>query len=122
MLHEQVSIFTSILTSCNSNSLLSAMPTTLPFGHFTLLYFAAASSFTKKSSENVKAPLRLKDLFGLLETKYPGFNKAVLCSCAVTVNLNYVDMEEINNGGEDASGLQIVEGDEVGIIPPVSSG
>ena len=93
-----------------------------PPGHFSILYFAAASSFTKKSSEDLKAPLELKDLFSYLEGRYPGFQKAVLCSCAVTVNLNYVDMEELGDPGDGKAPLKIVEGDEVALIPPVSSG
>ena len=98
------------------------MPSEPPPGHFSILYFAAASSFTKKSSEDLKAPLELKDLFGYLEGRYPGFQKAVLCSCAVTVNLNYVDMEEIEDTGDGKALVKIMEGDEVAIIPPVSSG
>ena len=46
--------------------------------------------------------------------------KAVLESCAVTVNLEYVDVEEEN--GRERAGVVIKEGDEVAIIPPVSSG
>ena len=46
--------------------------------------------------------------------------KAVLGSCAVTVNLEYVDVEE--EGGKEKAGVVINEGDEVAIIPPVSSG
>lgn len=46
--------------------------------------------------------------------------KAVLDSCAVTVNLEYVDVEE--EGGKEKAGVVIQEGDEVAIIPPVSSG
>jgi molybdopterin synthase sulfur carrier subunit len=93
-------------------------------GHFKLLYFAAASSFTKTSSENLSAPLPLSELFDVLDKKYPGMRQKVLESCAVTLNLEYVDMEE----DEDASGTKkeggviIQEGDEVAIIPPVSSG
>ena len=45
---------------------------------------------------------------------------AVLDSCAVTVNLEYVDVEV--EGGEEEAGVVINEGDEVAIIPPVSSG
>jgi len=41
----------------------------------------------------------------------------VLESCLVTINLEYVDMPE--NGDK---GQVINEGDEVAIIPPVSSG
>ena len=89
--------------------------TKLSPSHFSILYFASASSFTKKSSENFPAPLPVKELFGLLEGKYPGMEKSVLRSCAITVNLEYVDVEE---DGE----MVIKAGDEVGIIPPVSSG
>ena len=87
-----------------------------PANHFNILYFASASSFTKKQFENLPAPLSTKDLFTFLDRKYPGIKKNVLDSCAVTINLDYVDMEE------DGMGLMIKEGDEVGIIPPVSSG
>lgn len=87
---------------------------TTPQGKFKLLYFAAASSFTKKQSEELPAPLRITDLFAELEKKYPGIKAKVLDSCAVTVNLEYIDLEE--------SSAVIKVGDEVGIIPPVSSG
>lgn len=90
-----------------------------PPGHFLLLYFAAASSFTKKSSEAFGAPLPARQLFEILEKRYPGIKEKVLSSCAVTVNLEYVDMDEDQNGDQ---GLMIKEGDEVAIIPPVSSG
>ncbi len=86
-----------------------------PPGHFNILYFASAASFTRKPSENFPAPVPMKELFDVLEGKYPGMKKSVLSSCAITVNLEYVDVEE------DAEML-IKEGDEVGIIPPVSSG
>ena len=46
--------------------------------------------------------------------------KAVLDSCAVTVNLEYVDVKEDND--KEKVGVEIKEGDEVAIIPPVSSG
>jgi molybdopterin converting factor small subunit len=100
-------------------------------GHFTLLYFASASSYTKKDSEMFQAPLPLSKLFDTLEEKYPGIRDKVLSRCAVTVNLDYVD---VNAGGEaegDKVGsdghmpgntLIIKEGDEVALIPPVSSG
>ena len=52
--------------------------------------------------------------FNELEKKYPGIKEKVLDSCAVTVNLEYVDLEE--------NTAVIKDGDEVGIIPPVSSG
>ncbi len=86
-----------------------------PPSHFNILYFASAASFTRKSSENFPAPVLVKELFDFLEGKYPGIKKSVLSSCAVTVNLEYVNIEE------DVE-MIIKEGDEVGIIPPVSSG
>lgn len=86
-----------------------------PPGHFTILYFAAASSFTKKQYEYLPAPLKTSALFDDLERRYSGFKERVLGSCAVTVNLDYVDIDEPS----DAS---IQEHDEVAIIPPVSSG
>jgi MoaD family protein len=83
-------------------------------GKFKILYFASAASFTKKQSEEFPTPLRISDLFAELNKKYPGIKEKVLESCAVTVNLEYVDLEE--------NDTVIKDGDEVGIIPPVSSG
>ncbi|KAF6226361.1 hypothetical protein HO133_009227 [Letharia lupina] len=91
-----------------------------PSEHFRLLYFASAASFTRKSSDTFPAPLPISDLFSVLEKKYSGITKAVLDSCAVTVNLEYVDVEE--ESGKEKAGVVIKEGDEVAIIPPVSSG
>jgi molybdopterin converting factor small subunit len=90
-----------------------------PPGHFSILYFAAASSFTGKSTEHLPAPVEAGELFAKLEERYPGIQAKVLESCAVTVNLEYIDID-----GDDAPhrGLVIKEGDEVAIIPPVSSG
>lgn len=92
----------------------------LPPNHFRILYFASAASFTRKSSDILPAPMPVTDLFGVLEKRYPGFTKAVLDSCAVTVNLEYVDVEE--ERGVEEGGVAINVGDEVAIIPPVSSG
>lgn len=86
-----------------------------PSGSFTILYFASAASYTKKSYDHVPAPLKATALFDHLETNYPGIKEKILSSCALTVNLDYVDVEE-------TPGLTISEGDEVAIIPPVSSG
>jgi molybdopterin converting factor small subunit len=95
-----------------------------PAGHFSILYFAAASTFTGKATEFLPAPLRARDLFAELERRHPGIKDRVLSSCAVTVNLEYVDLGDDGDDGDDASptGLEIQEGDEVAIIPPVSSG
>jgi molybdopterin converting factor small subunit len=84
---------------------------------FKILYFAAASTMTKKQSETFKAPLNVKQLFKQLETQYPGITEKVLNSSAITVNLNYIDLED-----QDGADLEIRSGDEVAIIPPVSSG
>jgi|TARA_R110002003_G_scaffold140_21_gene12890 molybdopterin converting factor small subunit len=94
-------------------------PAKAPAGHFSILYFAAASSFTKKTSEHLPAPIKARDLFARLDERYPGMKQKVLASCAVTVNLEYVDIDE-----DDAADLdkEIKDGDEVAIIPPVSSG
>jgi molybdopterin converting factor small subunit len=93
-------------------------PAKAPAGHFSILYFAAASTFTGKTSEHLPAPVRAGDLFAVLEERYPGIKNKVLSSCAMTVNLEYVDVGE----GEADADRQIEEGDEVAIIPPVSSG
>jgi molybdopterin converting factor small subunit len=86
-----------------------------PAGHFTILYFALASTLTGKNHEFLPAPLPTCELYTLLEERYPGIKSKVLDSCMLTVNLEYVDLEE-------KTGAVISEGDEVGIIPPVSSG
>jgi molybdopterin converting factor small subunit len=86
---------------------------------FQIHYFASAASFTGKQSESLPAPLPLAGLFPLLEGKYPGITQRVLRSCSVSVGLDYVDVPEEKS---DESGVMIQAGDEVGIIPPVSSG
>lgn len=91
----------------------------VPPGHFLLLYFAAASSYTGKESEVIEAPLALSKLFGYLEHEYNGISSRVLDSCLVTVNMEYVEIPEGRDSGND---LMINAGDEVAIIPPVSSG
>ncbi len=90
-----------------------------PAGHFLTLYFASASSYTSKDSEYLPAPLPLSKLFETLEEKYSGIKAKVLDSCLVTVNLDYVDITD--EAGNETKAI-IQEGDEVAIIPPVSSG
>ncbi|KAI8959574.1 molybdopterin synthase small subunit CnxG [Daldinia sp. FL1419] len=90
-----------------------------PKGHFNVLYFASASSFTSKEFDSLPAPLPLQELFNVLEEKYNGIKDKILGSCLVTVNLNYVDIPE---SGDESPENMIKEGDEVAIIPPVSSG
>ncbi len=88
-----------------------------PSGQYTILYFASASSFTSKDSEHLPAPLPLSKLFWTLEERYSGIKSEVLDSCLVTINLEYVDIPADENDE-----IVIKEGDEVAIIPPVSSG
>lgn len=86
---------------------------------FNLLYFASASSFTSKDSDEFEAPVSLSKLFDLVEAKYPGIKSKILDSCLVTINLEYVDVPETETG---EANITIKAGDEVAIIPPVSSG
>ncbi|KAK3986684.1 hypothetical protein QBC44DRAFT_311082 [Cladorrhinum sp. PSN332] len=92
----------------------SSKPVAEAAGHFNILYFASASSYTLKNTESLPAPLPLSKLFGVLEERYKGIKENVLESSLVTVNLTYVDVE----GGED---MVIKEGDEVAIIPPAGA-
>ena len=94
-----------------------------PPGHFTILYFAAATSYTRREHDFFPVPaegIPVSELYDLLEKRYPGITAKVLESCALTVNLEYVDLEEEAEKGE--RGTVVKEGDEVGVIPPVSSG
>ncbi|KAI9697169.1 MAG: hypothetical protein M1820_007905 [Bogoriella megaspora] len=84
-----------------------------PSSHFTLLYFATASAYTRKISEFFEGPIEAVELFNALEKRYPGIKAKVLDSSALTVNREYVDVED---------GVTLKPGDEIAIIPPVSSG
>lgn len=86
---------------------------------FTLLYFAAAHTFTNKQSEIFPAPMKLEELFPTLEKRYPGISKAVLDASMLTVNLEYVSLEP---DSDEYKETVLNAGDEVAIIPPVSSG
>ncbi|KAL2222322.1 cystathionine gamma-synthase [Thermoascus aurantiacus ATCC 26904] len=103
---------------------------------FQIHYFASAFTYTRKHTESLPAPLPLARLFDVLEARYPGIRENVLRSCGVSLGLEYVDVEEEERkekqrlreqggNGEDGEGegmVMIKAGDEVGIIPPVSSG
>jgi len=84
--------------------------------------------------------MTIRSLSTHLEARFPGMVDKVLRSSAITVNLEYVDFDpdelggaeadkgkgavDGGEGGKEAEGLDLViqPGDEVGIIPPVSSG
>ncbi|ETN46832.1 uncharacterized protein HMPREF1541_01021 [Cyphellophora europaea CBS 101466] len=99
-------------------------------GTFTLLLFASASTVANNTdSLTLEAPMTLKQLFEMLEEKFPGMKRKVLRSAAVTVNLEYVDFEVGEDGGvvelDDVQGdgkVWLRAGDEVAVVPPVSSG
>ncbi|EXJ83639.1 hypothetical protein A1O1_07263 [Capronia coronata CBS 617.96] len=96
---------------------------------FTLLLFASASTYTGAETLTLPAPSSLRQIFTTLERMYPGFVDKVLKSAAVTVNLEYLDIEldgldpaSTDPGSTTGLDMLIKPGDEVGIIPPVSSG
>ncbi|CAK41042.1 hypothetical protein ASPNIDRAFT_50306 [Aspergillus niger ATCC 1015] len=82
---------------------------------FQIHYFASASTYTGKQTERLPAPLPLPQLFDTLESMYPGIKEKVLTSCGVSLGDEYVDVE---------ADIQVMihPGDEVAVIPPVSSG
>ncbi|CAG7919510.1 unnamed protein product [Penicillium olsonii] len=82
---------------------------------FTIHYFASASQYTSKHTESLPAPQQLSSLFGELEKRYPGIVAKLLSSCGISLNGEYVDIEE------DVD-VVIEAGAEVAVIPPVSSG
>jgi len=82
---------------------------------FTIHYFATASQYTAKNTERLPAPTTFSHLFPLLEERYPGIRDAVLRSSGISVDGEYVDLD-------DEPTRLIRPGAEVAIIPPVSSG
>lgn len=97
---------------------------------FTLLLFASASSYAQDTETlQLRAPMRLAELFDELERRWPGMKRKVLRAAAVSVNLEYVDFEVGSDGGVvEAAGetegkvVWLRKGDEVAVVPPVSSG
>ncbi|KAL5045053.1 Molybdopterin synthase sulfur carrier subunit [Aspergillus fruticulosus] len=88
---------------------------------FQIHYFASASTYTGKNTESLPAPLPLSSLFDTLETKYPGIKEKVLSSCSISLGDEYVDvLSEGEKSGNER--ILIRDGDEVAVIPPVSSG
>jgi molybdopterin synthase sulfur carrier subunit len=100
-------------------------------GLCTVLFFAAASTYTTQESTTLRGGVSLRQLLADLETKFPGFTSKIISGSAITVNLEYVDfnVDELSKGNAadekdaaDGLGMIVQPGDEVGIIPPVSSG
>lgn len=94
-----------------------------PHGHFTVLYFASASSYIGKPSgghDFFSAPVKASKIFDVLEARYPGMKSKVLESCLLNVDEEYVDLGEEAAKGDN--GKTILEGSTVVIIPPVSAG
>ena len=81
----------------------------VPAGHFKILYFASAGSYTAKDSEHLPAPLPIAKLFETLEERYNGMKSKVLESCLVTVNLEYVDIPEVEITGLPVAADESVE-------------
>lgn len=93
---------------------VSSIRKSSPQDAFTIYYFASASQYTGRNTEHLRAPLALNRLLPTLEEIYPGIQN-VLASCAVSLAGEYVDPDE--------EPLRLIGvGDEVAIIPPVSSG
>ncbi|KIV95919.1 hypothetical protein PV10_03516 [Exophiala mesophila] len=114
----------------------TASTTTTTTGNATILLFASAASYCN-DIDTLKAPTptTLGDILTMLERQYPGITEKVLRSSAFTVNLEYVDVEfgDEKNEVDDKKNMTasphlegwdipINPGDEVGVIPPVSSG
>ena len=91
-----------------------------PAGQFTVLYWASSGSYTHKQYDFFPGPLLLSQVPDLLEAQYPGIKEKVLGSCMLTVNLDYVDIEE--EAAKGGQGLMVQPGDDLAIIPPVSAG
>ena len=54
-----------------------------PAGHFALLYFASATSFTRKQHDFLPAPMPLAQLYEAVENKYPGdYGEGAQLECA----------------------------------------
>ncbi|KAL0954781.1 hypothetical protein HGRIS_003731 [Hohenbuehelia grisea] len=87
--------------------------------HFeiTVLYFAAASTATQKTTEQIRIPdngLRLSELGNLLISQYPETNlRDVLQSSQWSVDAEMVD---------DLDSVVLKGGEEVAVICPVSGG
>ncbi len=85
--------------------------------HITVLYFAGASTATKKTTEQISIPdkgLSLPSLKDLLISQYPNTDlEKVLRSSRWSIDAEMID---------DPNPVTLKGGEEVAIIPPVSGG
>jgi len=85
--------------------------------HITVLYFAGASTATKKTTEQISIPdtgLTLPSLNDLLISRYPNTDlEKVLRSSQWSVDAEMVD---------EPNSVTFKGGEEVAVIPPVSGG
>lgn len=109
----------------------------------TLLYFGPLAELTGKTSEKISVDqilasignsttgstrpatpegLNVAHLFRWLSKNYGGSVPELLLSCGVCVNMEYLD-EEDTDGVDGFNKRSVIHaGDEVALIPPVSSG
>lgn len=132
------SVNTTAITPTTTTTTTGETRTSGGTGTFTLLLFASASTYADNlESLTLPAPTTPAALFDALEHRFPGIKKRVLSSAALTVNLEYVEMEvdgegnvlravmedqELGGDGKGDKEVVIREGDEVAVVPPVSSG
>jgi len=85
--------------------------------HITVLYFAGASTATKKTTEQIPVPetgLTLSSLSNLLISQYANTDlEKVLRSSQWSIDAEMVD---------DPNSVTLRGGEEVAVIPPVSGG
>jgi molybdopterin converting factor small subunit len=75
-------------------------------------YYGPSTQYTSVKEERVSL-FSLKELFQHWDSVYEGFSEYVRQSCGLTINLEYVDLNE---------SVKLDDSDEVAVIPPVSSG
>lgn len=80
----------------------------------TIEYFGPSKDFTKKTSEQVSDIITLQNLYDHLTLTYSReFQSYVQQNCGITLNYEYIDRNQ---------DIRFKDGDEICIIPPVSSG
>lgn len=83
---------------------------------------APVNTSTTKGSPRKPSGLSVAELFAWISLTYGESAAGLLASCAVSINMEYLEDEEAGNAGEPSRAEVIHVGDEVALIPPVSSG